>query len=127
MTLGSWKGVPVKDVSPTQAIAGAPPSEAEAAVRSGRQGRRTSRLTPYLFLLVPLALLVVFTYSRSRTCSGTAHVQWDGLSPARSSSGRTTTSRSSPGRSCSGCFMSASTTSSASFVQIAIALYFATC
>jgi ABC-type sugar transport system permease subunit len=83
MTLGSWKGVPVKDVSPTQAIAGAQLSEAEVAVRTGRHGRRTNRLTPYLFLLIPILLLIVFTYIPIANMISYSFVKWDGLSPVK--------------------------------------------
>ena len=126
MTLGSWKGVPVKDVSPTQAIAGAPPSEAEAAVRSGRQGRRTSRLTPYLFLLIPILLLVVFTYIPIANMISYSFVKWDGLSPVKRFIGLENYIEVFTRPELFGVFIVSVYYVVGAFVQMAIALYLAT-
>ena len=83
MTFGSWKDVPVKDVSTTHGIAGASASETAGAVRIGGKDRRASRLTPYLFLLVPLAFLLVFTYIPVVNMFGYSLTSWDGLSPTK--------------------------------------------
>jgi ABC-type sugar transport system permease subunit len=81
MTLGSWKDVPVKDLAPPPTVAAA--AGAGAGTRLDRRRRRTSRLTPYLFLLVPLALLILFTYIPIANMISYSFVKWDGLSPVK--------------------------------------------
>jgi raffinose/stachyose/melibiose transport system permease protein len=44
---------------------------------------RRIRLTPYLFLAVPLAFLVVFTYAPVVSMFGYSVTAWDGLSPTK--------------------------------------------
>ncbi|GIJ43182.1 ABC transporter permease [Virgisporangium aliadipatigenens] len=45
--------------------------------------KKRIRLTPYLFLAVPLALLIVFTYLPVVSMFGYSVTAWDGLSPTK--------------------------------------------
>ena len=49
---------------------------------AGRRGRRR-RLTPYLFLLVPVGLLLLFTYVPLANLLDYSVYKWDGISPTR--------------------------------------------
>jgi multiple sugar transport system permease protein len=56
-------------------------------VGRGPRGRRSrplrQRLTPYVFLAVPLGLLIVFTYVPVVSMFGYSVTSWDGLSPVK--------------------------------------------
>jgi raffinose/stachyose/melibiose transport system permease protein len=55
----------------------------EAGQGLGQVKARRVRLTPYLFLAVPLALLIVFTYAPVVSMFGYSVTAWDGLSPTK--------------------------------------------
>jgi multiple sugar transport system permease protein len=52
-------------------------------VGAGRISRRLNRLTPWLFLAVPLALLLTFTYIPVANMFFYSVTNWDGISPER--------------------------------------------
>ncbi|MFC8594714.1 carbohydrate ABC transporter permease [Streptomyces atroolivaceus] len=102
-----------------------PPESAPGRPRAGRR-RRTAALTPWLFLAAPLALLLMFTFLPVADMIGYSFTDWDGISPARSYVGgeNYTDLVTRPARFevflVSGFYLAAS------FLQIALALYFAT-
>jgi raffinose/stachyose/melibiose transport system permease protein len=58
--------------------------EAAPAPAPRRRGARFARAaTPYLFLVVPLAFLIVFTYIPVVNMFGYSFTSWDGLSPVK--------------------------------------------
>ena len=71
----------------THATIGAVDAHPAGAVRAGRRRRPRrsllARLTPWLFLAVPLAFLVVFTYVPVANLFWYSFTSWDGLSPAK--------------------------------------------
>ncbi|PWI12718.1 ABC transporter permease [Streptomyces sp. Act143] len=103
----------------------APPPEPAAAKRPRRR-RRHSPLTPWLFLAVPLTLVVMFTYLPVADIIGYSFTDWDGVSPSSAFVGADnyTDLVTRPARFevflVSGFYLAAS------FVQIGLALYFAT-
>jgi multiple sugar transport system permease protein len=76
------KEEPVNDLAPPPPLA-RDVSSAGTGVRFGRRGRRTSSVTPYLFLVVPIVLLVVFTYLPIANMVSYSFTKWDGLSVER--------------------------------------------
>lgn len=103
-----------------------PPTEsAHGRPRAGRR-RRTAALTPWLFLSAPLALLLTFTFLPVADMIGYSFTDWDGISPVSSNVGgeNYTDLVTQPARFevflVSGFYLAAS------FIQIALALYFAT-
>ena len=97
----------------------------DAARAGGATARR--RLTPYLFLLVPLALLIVFTYIPVVNMFWYSLTDWNGLEPDQELRRAGQLRRVlHPARAVRRASWSACTTSAASVVQIALALYFAT-
>ncbi|MEU3463969.1 sugar ABC transporter permease [Streptomyces sp. NPDC006733] len=113
--------------------AGAPPAGRRSAPPPATTGRHRTRrrfrigsLTPWLFLAVPLTLLVMFTYLPVADMIGYSFTDWDGTSPTSSNVGAAnyTDLVTRPARFevflVSGFYLAAS------FVQIAVALYFAT-
>ncbi|WP_405691929.1 carbohydrate ABC transporter permease [Streptomyces sp. NBC_01185] len=102
-----------------------PPESAPGGTRAGRR-RRTAGLTPWLFLAAPLALLLMFTFLPVADMIGYSFTDWDGISPTRSLVGgeNYTDLVTRPARFevflVSGFYLAAS------FLQIALALYFAT-
>ena len=81
MTLGRWENVPVKDISSAPSLLD--PAGTGLAASAGSTGRFRRSLTPYLFLLVPLVLLGVFTYVPLLNMFSYSAVKWDGLSKVR--------------------------------------------
>ncbi|WP_406390119.1 carbohydrate ABC transporter permease [Streptomyces sp. NBC_00887] len=103
-----------------------PPTEsAPGRPRAGRR-RHAAALTPWLFLSAPLALLLTFTFLPVADMIGYSFTDWDGISPWRSYVGgeNYTDLVTQPARFevflVSGFYLAAS------FLQIALALYFAT-
>ncbi|MEI7032846.1 sugar ABC transporter permease [Streptomyces pratensis] len=102
-----------------------PPTSAPGGPRAARR-RRTAALTPWLFLAAPLALLLMFTYLPVADMIGYSFTDWDGISPVRSYVGgeNYTDLVTRPARFevflVSGFYLAAS------FLQIGLALYFAT-
>ncbi|WP_405395769.1 carbohydrate ABC transporter permease [Streptomyces microflavus] len=101
------------------------PEPAPGRPRVGRR-RRTTALTPWLFLAAPLTLLLMFTFLPVADMIGYSFTDWDGISPSRSFVGgeNYTDLVTRPARFevflVSGFYLAAS------FLQIALALYFAT-
>ncbi|MFE2022376.1 carbohydrate ABC transporter permease [Streptomyces sp. NPDC059499] len=103
------------------------PSTESAPGRPRAAGRRrAAALTPWLFLSAPLALLLMFTFLPVADMIGYSFTDWDGISPMRSYVGgdNYTDLVTQPARFevflVSGFYLVAS------FLQIALALYFAT-
>jgi ABC-type sugar transport system permease subunit len=59
--------------------AGAPLDVVESRTTPPRRGVRQRRITPYLFLLVPLAFLLVFTYVPALNLFWYSVTDWDGI------------------------------------------------
>ncbi|GJF34732.1 ABC transporter permease [Kitasatospora sp. NE20-6] len=90
-------------------------------------GTRTSwRITPWLYLLVPLALLVTFTYLPILDMFGYSVTDWDGLSPTSENVGADNYVELFTRPELFKVFLVSGVYLAASFVQIAAALYFAT-
>ncbi|MFF9690583.1 carbohydrate ABC transporter permease [Streptomyces sp. NPDC014623] len=104
----------------------APPSQPGPGRPSVGRRRRAAALTPWLFLAAPLALLLMFTFLPVADMIGYSFTDWDGISPSRSFVGEEnyTDLVTRPARFevflVSGFYLAAS------FLQIALALYFAT-
>ncbi|GHF52272.1 sugar ABC transporter permease [Streptomyces sp. NRRL_ISP-5395] len=102
-----------------------PPESAHGRPRAGRR-RTITTLTPWLFLAAPLTLLLMFTFLPVADMIGYSFTDWDGISPTRSFVGgeNYTDLVTRPARFevflVSGFYLVAS------FLQIALALYFAT-
>ena len=126
MTLGSWKDEQVKDLSTSPSIAGAPGSEAGVAVGLDRGRRRIRSLTPYLFLLVPVALLLLFTYVPIANMLSYSLVKWNGLSADRKFVGIDNYVRVFTQPELFGVFFVSLYYFVGAFVQMGIALYLAT-
>jgi ABC-type sugar transport system permease subunit len=124
MTPGSWKDEQVNDLSASPSIAGAPTSEAGMTVRLDRH--RVRSLTPYLFLLVPVSLLLLFTYVPIANMLSYSVVKWNGLSPIRQFVGIDNYIRIFTQPELFGVFFTSLYYFVGSFVQMAIALYLAT-
>lgn len=116
----------MKDLSTSQAMAGAPASEAGVAIRLDRKPRRASSLTPYLFLLIPILLLIVFTYIPIANMVSYSFVKWDGLSPVKKFIGLDNYVEVFTRPELFGVFFVSLYYFIGSFVQMAIALYLAT-
>ncbi|WP_405010825.1 carbohydrate ABC transporter permease [Kitasatospora sp. NBC_01539] len=66
----------------TRTRAPAPPApRPPKARRTGRRTRTSWRITPWLYLLAPLAFLVAFTYLPIADLVGYSFTDWDGVSP----------------------------------------------
>ncbi|WP_221349571.1 carbohydrate ABC transporter permease [Streptomyces beigongshangae] len=102
-----------------------PPGPAGGRPRPGRR-RRTAALTPWLFLAVPLTLLLVFTYLPVADMVGYSFTDWDGTSPERSLVGGENYTDLVTRPQLFEVFLVSGFYLAASFVQIAVALYFAT-
>ncbi|MEU0128372.1 sugar ABC transporter permease [Streptomyces sp. NPDC006289] len=87
---------------------------------------RTAALTPWLFLAAPLTLLLVFTLVPVADMIGYSFTDWDGTSPARSFVGGDNYSDLVRRPARFEVFLVSGFYLAASFVQIALALYFAT-
>ncbi|MEU8512838.1 sugar ABC transporter permease [Kitasatospora sp. NPDC048722] len=107
-----------------------PPSDNRAAtaapVRRRRAGRTHWWFTPWLYLLVPLALLVTFTYLPILDMLGYSVTDWDGISPERNNVGADNYTALFTRPELFKVFLVSGVYLLASFVQIAMALYFAT-
>lgn len=87
MGCGPDSGVEVTGLAPTPSSAGAAgAAPAGERTRTRRTTRRTSRgwrSTPWLFLIVPLAFLIVLTYVPVANMFWYSVTDWDGLSPEK--------------------------------------------
>ncbi len=110
---------------PSPAPAG--PTARPAPTRRHRRGtRRYWWFTPWLFLLVPLALLVTFTYLPIADMLGYSVTDWDGTSPVRNNVGARNYTDLFTRPELFKVFLVSGVYLLASFVQTAAALYFAT-
>jgi multiple sugar transport system permease protein len=105
--------------------------EAEPAVSGGqrvrrRRGRLKKTATPWLFLLVPLALLVIFTYVPVANLFYYSVTSWDGVSPDKTFVGGKNFVRLFTTPSLYRVFFISLYYLAASVVQMILALYFAT-
>jgi raffinose/stachyose/melibiose transport system permease protein len=94
------------------------------------QGRpqvtRRRRLTPYLFLIVPLALLITFTYVPVVSMFRYSLTSWDGLSPTKKFVGFDNYVQLATRPELFGVLKTSLYYLGASVVQLTLALYFAT-
>ncbi|MEU9554389.1 carbohydrate ABC transporter permease [Streptomyces fumanus] len=97
-----------------------------AAAGRSRRERTLRRLTPWLFLAVPLALLVTFTYVPVGNMLYYSLTDWDGVSPDRNFVGGENYTEVFTRPELLRVFAVSLYYLAASVVQIAIALYFAT-
>ncbi|MET7402541.1 sugar ABC transporter permease [Dactylosporangium sp. NPDC005572] len=99
----------------------------EAPARARRHGRPRRRAsTPYVFLLVPLTLLVVFTYIPVVNMFWYSVTSWDGLSPTQEFVGLDNYVEIATRPELFGVLKVSLYYIGASVVQIVLALYFAT-
>ncbi|MFC9331251.1 carbohydrate ABC transporter permease [Kitasatospora sp. NPDC057015] len=119
-----------KDSGPGSPVAPGPAAPPEPAARSRTPRRRGTRrywwFTPWLYLLVPLVLLVTFTYLPIADMLGYSFTDWDGISPTRENVGAENYSDLVTRPDLFKVFLVSGVYLAASFVQIAAALYFAT-
>jgi len=104
----------------------APAGEAGVTVGLDRRRRRLRSLTPYLFLLVPVALLLLFTYVPIANMLSYSVVKWNGLSADRKFVGIDNYIRIFTQPELFGVFFTSLYYFIGAFVQMAIALYLAT-
>ncbi|MEU0682385.1 MULTISPECIES: carbohydrate ABC transporter permease [Streptomyces] len=105
----------------------APPAPGRAA-RSARRTRRRARagVTPWLFLAVPLALLLTFTYAPIANMAAYSFTDWDGVSPELNWTGAENYTELLTRSELFEVFLVSGYYLVASVVQIVLALYFAT-
>ncbi|WAZ24741.1 sugar ABC transporter permease [Streptomyces cinnabarinus] len=96
---------------------------AESAPARGRRGRS---LTPWLFLIAPLTLLIVFTYAPIANMVAYSFTDWDGVSPELNYTGVGNYTEIFTREDLFRVFFVSGYYLAASAVQIAAALYFAT-
>ncbi|WP_431683519.1 carbohydrate ABC transporter permease [Kitasatospora sp. KL5] len=108
------------------AAAPAEPAAPTKPVLHRRPARRHWWFTPWLYLLVPLALLVTFTYLPIVDMLGYSLTDWDGLSPTKENVGADNYVQLFTRPELFKVFLVSGVYLAASFVQIAAALYFAT-
>jgi raffinose/stachyose/melibiose transport system permease protein len=101
-------------------------SEAVGTVGLGSRPRRRRSLTPYLFLLVPVALLLLFTYVPIANMISFSVVKWNGLSADKKFVGIDNFIRVFTQPELFGVFAVSLYYFIGAFVQMAIALYLAT-
>jgi ABC-type sugar transport system permease subunit len=96
------------------------------SVSRARWGRTTSRLTPYAFLLVPVALLAVLTYIPMVQMFVLSVFEWDGFGPTKTYVGLDNYFELFSDPELYGVFFVSLYYLVGSFIQIALALYLAT-
>jgi multiple sugar transport system permease protein len=116
----------LNDLSPSPSVTGTATTETGVAVGLGRGRRRLRGLTPYLFLLVPVVLLLVFTYLPIANMLSYSLVKWNGLSADRKFVGIDNFVRVFTQPELFGVFVVSLYYLAGAFVQMAIALYLAT-
>ncbi|MEU3861504.1 sugar ABC transporter permease [Streptomyces sp. NPDC028722] len=113
--------------APAKVPGTAPPPRGTPAGGGGRRGGRVlRRLTPWLFLAVPLVLLVTFTYVPVGNMIYYSFTDWDGVSPDRRFTGVDNYEQIFTRPELFRVFFVSFYYLAASAVQIVIALYFAT-
>ena len=116
----------MKDLPSAPSTVGVSASKAGVTVEVGRGRRRKRSLTPYLFLLVPVALLLLFTYVPIANMVSYSFVKWNGLSATRTFVGIDNYVRVFTQPELFGVFFVSLYYFLGAFVQMAIALYLAT-
>ncbi|GAA4802803.1 sugar ABC transporter permease [Streptomyces ziwulingensis] len=106
--------------------AAAGPAAATNPGRSRRPPRHRRTLTPWLFLLAPLALLIVFTYAPLANMLAYSFTDWDGVSPELSFTGAGNYADIFTREDLFRVFFVSGYYLAAAVVQIVAALYFAT-
>ncbi|MET9549153.1 MULTISPECIES: sugar ABC transporter permease [unclassified Streptomyces] len=114
------------ETTETPPVAPAKVPRAAVPPRTGRGGRLPRGLTPWLFLAVPLALLITFTYVPVGNMIFYSFTDWDGVSPDRRFTGVDNYEQIFTRPELFRVFFVSFYYLAASAVQIAIALYFAT-
>ncbi|MFF3848787.1 carbohydrate ABC transporter permease [Streptomyces sp. NPDC002328] len=103
-----------------------PASKRAAPARAHRRARTWRLLTPWLFLLAPLALLITFTYAPIANMVAYSFTDWDGVSPAPHYTGVENYTEIFTREDLFQVFFVSGYYLAASAVQIVAALYFAT-
>lgn len=104
----------------------APASKRAAPGRAPRRARAWRLLTPWLFLLAPLALLITFTYAPIANMVAYSFTDWDGVSPDLRYTGAENYTEIFTREDLFQVFFVSGYYLAASALQIVAALYFAT-
>ncbi|MGW4025594.1 carbohydrate ABC transporter permease [Streptomyces sp. NPDC005009] len=104
----------------------AAPAGPERAAPAPRRTRLSRRLTPWLFLIAPLALLLTFTYAPIANMLAYSFTDWDGVSPELTYTGTGNYTELLTRSELFEVFFVSGYYLVASVVQIVLALYFAT-
>ncbi|MDT0401753.1 MULTISPECIES: carbohydrate ABC transporter permease [Streptomyces] len=104
----------------------AAPAGPERAAAAPRRTRLTRGLTPWLFLIAPLALLLTFTYAPIANMIAYSFTDWDGVSPELNWTGTGNYTELLTRSELFEVFFVSGYYLAASVVQIVAALYFAT-
>jgi len=118
---GTTGGVP-----PTAALTLTAEAGERTPRKAGRQGKRQLRITPYLFLIAPLALLITFTFVPAGNLIWYSLTDWDGIDRQKEFIGAENYIRIFTEPEVFRVFFVSLYYIGASFIQMAIALYFAT-
>ncbi|NEC53348.1 sugar ABC transporter permease [Actinospica acidiphila] len=102
------------------------PAALPVPARGRRAARRRVRVTPWLFLAVPLALLLTFTYAPIANMVAYSFTDWDGVSPELNWTGAENYTELLTRSELFEVFLVSGYYLVASVVQIGLALYFAT-
>ncbi|MEV5438912.1 sugar ABC transporter permease [Streptomyces sp. NPDC052682] len=111
---------------PGGARGGGPRGPPAAAVAAPRTARVWRTVTPWLFLLAPLTLLITFTYAPIVNMIAYSFTDWDGISPGLHYTGAENYAEIFTREDLFEVFFVSGFYLAASAVQIAAALYFAT-
>ncbi|WP_432117998.1 carbohydrate ABC transporter permease [Streptomyces sp. bgisy032] len=114
------------DTTAKAAAAPAPGPAAPGPAPAPRPARRWRGATPWLFLLAPLTLLIVFTYAPIANMVAYSFTDWDGVSPELHYTGTGNYAELFTRSDLFEVFWVSGYYLAASVVQIAAALYFAT-
>ncbi|MET9390730.1 sugar ABC transporter permease [Streptomyces sp. NPDC006624] len=114
------------DTTAKAAAAPAPGPAAPGTAPAPRPARRWRGATPWLFLLAPLTLLIVFTYAPIANMVAYSFTDWDGVSPELHYTGTGNYAELFTRSDLFEVFWVSGYYLAASVVQIAAALYFAT-
>ncbi|MBE1491253.1 carbohydrate ABC transporter permease [Plantactinospora soyae] len=118
---------PTNTASRVSGLSGATPARRLGPGGRRRQGlRRRKTITPYLFLIAPVALLVVFTYVPVVNMFGYSVTSWNGLSPSKEFIGADNYIEIATRPELFGVLRVSLYYIGASVIQIVLALYFAT-
>ncbi|MFE1263981.1 carbohydrate ABC transporter permease [Streptomyces albogriseolus] len=104
----------------------APPAERAAPAARRTRRRAWAGVTPWLFLAVPLALLLTFTYAPIANMAAYSFTDWDGVSPELNWTGAENYTELLTRSELFEVFLVSGYYLVASVVQIVLALYFAT-